>query len=342
MLSMNRIWCGSFCMMSELVRVPSPKNRTPRISVPSVTPVAAKTIRAARREILRSVNPLEVGDPHRAAPLFVLGLVDDEAREDLAVQAAHRRRGQHALGRAARPHDRVHTGADDRRGDAGRQVAVADQADARAGGADVGDELLVPLTIEHDHDEIVDVAAEAARNRLQVVRHRRIEADGILRAGPDDELFHVEIGGVQQTAALGRREHGDRVGGAGRAEVRAFQRIDGDVDFGAARRPRGRAILRVRHADLLADVQHRRFIALALADHDRAVDRHRVHDPPHRLDGDLVGLVAVALSHRVGAGDRRLLDDAQKFEREIGIQHKKLKLKTQSQRTSILLLSFQF
>ena len=40
---------------------------------------------------------------------------------------------------------------------------------------------------------------------------------------------------------------------------------------------------------------------------------------PHRLDGDLVGLVPVALPHRVGAGDRRLLDDAQELEREIGV-----------------------
>ena len=39
---MNRIRCGSFCMITELVRMPSPKKRTPRISVPSVTPVAAK------------------------------------------------------------------------------------------------------------------------------------------------------------------------------------------------------------------------------------------------------------------------------------------------------------
>ena len=46
MLSMNRIWCGSFCMITELVRTPSPKNRTPFISVPSVTPVAAKMTRA--------------------------------------------------------------------------------------------------------------------------------------------------------------------------------------------------------------------------------------------------------------------------------------------------------
>ena len=42
MLSMKRIRCGLVCMISELVRVPSPKNRTPFINVPSVTPVAAK------------------------------------------------------------------------------------------------------------------------------------------------------------------------------------------------------------------------------------------------------------------------------------------------------------
>ena len=40
---------------------------------------------------------------------------------------------------------------------------------------------------------------------------------------------------------------------------------------------------------------------------------------PHRLDGDLIGLVAVALAHRVRAGDGRLLDDAEELEREIGV-----------------------
>ena len=35
---------------------------------------------------------------------------------------------------------------------------------------------------------------------------------------------------------------------------------------------------------------------------------------PHGLDGRLIGLVAVALPHRVRARDRRLLDDAQEFE----------------------------
>ena len=137
MLSMKRMRCGWVCMISELVRMPSPKNRTPLISVPSVTPVAAKMMSLARREILRPVDLLEVGDPHRAAALFVLRLGDDQPREDLAVQAAHRRRRQHAFRRAAGAHHRVHAAADHRGRDAGRQVAVADQPDARAGRADV-------------------------------------------------------------------------------------------------------------------------------------------------------------------------------------------------------------
>jgi hypothetical protein len=59
------------------------------------------------------------------------------------------------------------------------------------------------------------------------------------------------------------------------------------------------------------------FVALAFADDDRAVDRHCVHHPAHRLDGDLVGLVAVALPHRVRARDGGLFDNAEKLEREV-------------------------
>ena len=205
---------------------------------------------------------------------------------------------------------------DDRRGDAGRQIAVADQANAGAGRADVVDELLVARPVEHDDDQILDAAAQTAGDGLQVLVHRRVEADVILRARTDDQLLHVEIGRVQQAAAVRRRQHGDRVRRTGRAQVGALERIDGDIDLRIVLRRRA-AAHRVRRADLLADVQHRRLVALAFADDDRAVDRHRVHDAAHRLDGHLVRSVPVALAHRVRAGDRRLLDDAQELEGEI-------------------------
>ena len=59
--------------------------------------------------------------------------------------------------------------------------------------------------------------------------------------------------------------------------------------------------------------QHRRLVALAFADDDRAVDRHGVHLAAHRLDRDLVGAVAIALAHRVRAGDGGLFGDAEEL-----------------------------
>ena len=174
----------------------------------------------------------EIGDAHRAAALFVLGLADHEAREDLAVQAAHRGRGQHAFGRAADAHDGVHAAADDSRGNARREIAVGNQADARASRTDLLDQLLVARTVEHGDDEVLDVALEAARDRLQVLGDRRVQADRMLGARSDDQLFHVEIGRVEQAAAVRCREHGDRVGRAGGTQVRALERIDRDVDLG--------------------------------------------------------------------------------------------------------------
>ena len=60
----------------------------------------------------------------------------------------------------------------------------------------------------------------------------RVEVDGAFTRRPDDNFFHVEIGRVQQAARLTCGEHDDRVWLAGGAEVRAFERIDGDYDFG--------------------------------------------------------------------------------------------------------------
>ena len=122
---------------------------------------------------------------------------------------------------------------------------------------------------------------------------------------------------MQQTAAVRRREHRDRVRRAGRAEVRAFEWIDRDVDLVETHQLEPVQALGVDESDLLADVQHRRFVALAFADDDGAVDRHRVHHTAHRLDGDLVRAVPIALTHRVRARDRRLFDDAEEIEGEI-------------------------
>ncbi len=160
----------------------------------------------------------------------------------------------------------------------------------------------------------VDLSTQAAGNRAQVLAHRRIEVNQVLRHRPHDQFLHVEVGGVQQPALLGGRQHGNGVGRAGRTQVGALERIDGNVDL--VEDPAAIRLL-LREADFLADVEHRRLVSLTFANHNGAVDRHRVHFMAHGLDRDLIGPVAIALAHGVRAGDGGLLGDAEEFEGEV-------------------------
>src|SRR5581483_11876682 len=49
-------------------------------------------------------------------------------------------------------------------------------------------------------------------------------------------------------------------------------------------------------ADFFADVEHRRFIALAFTDDHASAHGHRVHDLAHRFDGYLIGILSIALA----------------------------------------------
>ena len=130
-------------------------------------------------------------------------------------------------------------------------------------------------------------------------------------ARPDAQLLEVRVRSVEQAAVLGRREDRDRAGLAVGDEVRALERVDRDVDppDSAGRRS-------TCPADLLADVEHRRLVALALADDDPAGELDLVHRPAHRLDGGVVGLVLLAAAHEPRRSDRRRLGDADHLERE--------------------------
>ena len=70
-------------------------------------------------------------------------------------------------------------------------------------------------------------------------------------------------------------------------------------------------------ADFFADVEHGRFVALAFADDDLAAHRHGVHDLAHGFDGDVVGVLALALSHGLRRSDRRRFDDAQELKPQL-------------------------
>ena len=72
-------------------------------------------------------------------------------------------------------------------------------------------------------------------------------------------------------------------------------------------------------ADVLAVVEHRRFVLLALADHDDAVHRDRAEHEAHRVDRGAVGGVLVAATGPAGRGDRRGLGDADHLEGDVAV-----------------------
>src|SRR5712692_84088 len=199
----------------------------------------------AWREIVGVVNLVRIGYAHRLQALDDLRRgrhfvfihaesirIENQARLNLAVQTLDRRGGQHAFGRAPNTDTRVNICACYRRRNSGREIAVRDQTNARARGAGVIDYLFVSRAIQIDHGQVFDVATQTPRDVAQVVFDGRVDVDHPARRWPDDDLVHVNIRRVQQTATLGSRQHGDRIVRAERAQVRAFQRIDGNVHFG--------------------------------------------------------------------------------------------------------------
>ena len=121
------------------------------------------------------------------------------------------------------------SGSRHRRRDARREVAIRDQANARARLADIGDQLLVARPVEdHDH-QVVHPALQPPRDGLQILLDRRIQIHRAFGGRADDDLLHVAVRRVQQPARLGGRQHRDGPGAAGGAEIGSLQRIDRDI-----------------------------------------------------------------------------------------------------------------
>jgi len=90
-------------------------------------------------EIFSFVDTLGIADAHFGQALLMLGLADHQARKHFPIQAAQRGGSEHAFGRAAGAHDGVDASANDGSRDTGGKIAIADQANARARGADLLD-----------------------------------------------------------------------------------------------------------------------------------------------------------------------------------------------------------
>ncbi len=157
-------------------------------------------------------------------------------------------------------------------------------------------------------------ACLALARLLQVGRRRLVEVDDALgQAGADRDLVHVDVGRVEEAAGLGHGDDGERVRAALGGDRRAFERIERDVDAAAR-----------AGADLLADIEHRRLVALALADHHRAVDGEAVEREAHRVDRGLIGRLLVAAPHQPRGRERRRFGHAHRLEGEVAVHHRRV------------------
>src|SRR4029453_6230748 len=72
-------------------------------------------------------------------------------------------------------------------------------------------------------------------------------------------------------------------------------------------------------ADLLAVVEHRRLVLLALTDDDDAVHGDVVDDEPHGVDGGLIGGLLIAPPPPAPGGEGRRLGDPRQFHGEVAV-----------------------
>ena len=141
--------------------------------------------------------------------------------------------------------------------------------------------------VQDADDEVGDFSLLCLRQVFEIDRRLFVEIDEIVgQPAADCDLVHINVRGVEKAAGIGHRDDRESVGAAFGGDRRAFERIERDVDRWA-----------VPCANLLADKEHRRLVALALADDDRTGDRQAVECPSHCVDRGLVGRFFVTPSH---------------------------------------------
>ncbi len=262
----------------------------------------------AAGEVVQAILAVEIGDaPALAAGAFGL-VAEHQPALELAADAAQRRRRQHPFRRAADAHVDVDAAVRAAGRDHARNVAVADQHDARAGLARFDDDLVVARPVEDAGDQVGNIDLLGLGQVLEVDRRSLVQVDQIRRqAAADRDLVHVGVGRVQKAAGPGHGDHRERVRPALGGQRGALERIERDVDLGAA------------GADFLADIEHRRLVALALADHHPAVDGQAVERPAHGVDRGLIGRLLVAAPHQPPSRQSRRLGNPNRLQRQIAV-----------------------
>ena len=196
------------------------------------------------------------------------------------------------------------------RHDGAGDVAVADVVQPRARVADLLREPRVPRPVQHDHGDVRGPLVLGLGHPADVLADRQADVDDVGRVGSGRQLVHVEDGArVVHRAALGHGQDGDGVAHSLGGQRGSVDGVDGDVDL------RTRAV-----ADLLAVVEHRGVVLLALADDDDTVHADARDEVTHGLDGGTVGAVLVTSPDPATGGHGGRLGHAYQLEREVAVR----------------------
>ena len=154
------------------------------------------------------------------------------------------------------------------------------------------------------------VAAQRPGHRPHVVLDRGVDVHLAGHRARADQLVHVEDRArVVHAAAVGRGQHGDRVRHPVGQQRGAVHRVDGDVVLGSG------AV-----AHLLAVVEHRGLVLLALPDHHHAAHRHARDHLAHGVDGGPVAALLVAAAGPPAGGQRGGLGDPHQVQPQVAVR----------------------
>ena len=127
----------------------------------------------------------------------------------------------------------------------------------------------MPRPVQHACGNLAHINALGLRKTNCILASACIEIDdAALVARPDGQLFHVEIGNLQEPALRRSRNHGQRIRHRLRRQRRALESFQRDVEFGS-----------VTGAHALADIQDRN---IDFADNHMPSEINRVQSFAHR------------------------------------------------------------
>ncbi len=164
--------------------------------------------------------------------------------------------------------------------------------------------------VENRDAQVFDINPFGFGKRFKIRSRTEIEVDDTATDRTAGDLVHVGIGAAQNLATFGQRDAREGVRSAGGANQRAFERVEGDIDF------RSRA-----GADNLARVEHLGGVAIALAHYDFALKGDRVERITHRLGSDTIGGALVAFADKTGGSQGSRFGRSNHFLREVTLHY---------------------